>query len=400
MGEEVSRVVPLSNEMERSVVGAILSGGLPCSIIKAEELSRTGRSVWTAVGRLIDGGARPPMDLRSVHLMAVEAIGANDTDVRRYLRDLSGAQSPEQLPEILRKVHDRHFLLDLINAAGEQLSGTLDVGELVERLNTHTRETPGALQSAGDAIKDGLPEAPHGPAFKTLPTISHRMGGAYGVVTLGGEPGAGKSLLAWQMAVDAGQEIPVLCYPLELTMSELMYRMGVAFKGNLARIRHLTRQVYVRDSIRTLDADLAKIKPPAMIVVDPVQSLPRSTQYSMEGLNRWIYRFEALRKRGYCIILVSEIPRSSYDSEPRLGDFKESGELEYKSDLAARLMPMGEGLVNFWVVKNRHRKYLGPWVVLRRHNEWWWKEYSGGMQEDERPEAAPGSNDLPMEEVL
>src|SRR3990167_5607306 len=131
------------------------------------------------------------------------------------------------------------------------------------------------------------------------------------------------------------------------------------YKGNLARIREATKNLYVRDSIRTLDADLSRIPAPALLVVDSVQKLPGSVENRRTGLDRWIHRLEALKKRGYFLLLVSEIGRASYEGDASIAAFKETGEIEYAVDAGIQLIAQTDDVVQCHIVKNRHRPTKG-----------------------------------------
>jgi hypothetical protein len=192
---------------------------------------------------------------------------------------------------------------------------------------------------------------------------------------IGGEPAVGKSALAWQVTLDVAlQNVPVLYYDFENGFQVLMDRTRSIFKGNLDRIREATNKVYIRESIRSLDSDLARLAPPALVVIDSIQKLPGSVEYRRSSLDRWIHRLEALKKRGYYVLLVSEISRGNYGSEAYIGAYKESGEIEYSADMGVHLLDGGGLGVNAVIVKNRHRPFRGPVALLQRKNDWYLKE--------------------------
>lgn len=234
------------------------------------------------------------------------------------------------------------------------------------------------LRSLADVVGDTLPEPPVGYKLRSLPKLSEHTGGLMGTWAIGGMPGIGKSKLVWQLIVELGrQDIPTLVYDFENTAPVLMYRQRQLHKDNLESMKESVRRVYLRDHIHTLDQDLRTIKPPAMIVIDSVQNLG-SVGFAKDaraGLDKWIYRLDNLKKQGYNILLVSEIPKSQYEAEPSLAAFKETGAIEYKADCAMLLCSAGyDSNVELHIVKNRHRPHKGLVSVLTARNDWWWRE--------------------------
>jgi len=201
---------------------------------------------------------------------------------------------------------------------------------------------------------------------------------------IAGEPGVGKSALAWQIALDIAPVMPSLYYDFENGFAVLMERTRTIFQGNHDRLRKATSAIYYRDSIRTLDSDLLSVPAPALVVIDSVQKLPTSMMYHKTGLDKWVHRLEFLKKRGYHVLLVSEVPRSQYNSDAYIGAFKETGEIEYAADLGMQLLPVppaGE-IVEAVIVKNRHRPYKGFAVNMKRdpQREWIFRELSDNIE--------------------
>lgn len=359
----------LSPDLEYSLVYAVLQGVVGSEVISAEELSAKGRLILEAT-RLLAG---PPYQLRAVYLAATDVLGAERETIKEYLRACQEANAGLGVAEILAMVRDKQLLVDLINVAGSQIhQGKLDVGAVSALLNreggTHS------LDPVATALRDGLPPPPTGAQLASLPRLTRLSGGLYGVWAVAGEPGAGKSALAWQIVLDVAREMPVLLYDFENGFSVIADRSSTIFEGDVERLRAATDRVYVRDSIRTLDSDISAIKPPALLVVDSVQKLPSSILHRREGLDGWVHRMEGLKKRGYFVLLVSEIPRSSYEADPRIGDFKESGEIEYSADFGFRMVPRPDNSVDVHIVKNRHRPHKGYAGHLERHRSWLFRE--------------------------
>jgi len=188
-------------------------------------------------------------------------------------------------------------------------------------------------------------------------------------------PKVGKSTLAWQMALDAARTMPVIYYDFENGLPTLLARTAVVFGHDLERIRSVTARVYHRSSLRTLSTDLARIAPPALIVVDSVQKIPTYGDDRRVGLDRWVHRLEELKKRGYHVLMVSEINRASYDAEPTMGGYKETGEIEYTADCGLHLT-LGGNYLYVYTVAHRHRPTRGLVSTLRRKNTWFFEEAS------------------------
>jgi len=294
--------------------------------------------------------------------------------MKGYLDEVSRAGAGIAVKDILQRVRDKQLLCDLINEAGGMLQkGTLDVGLICSLLQQESVVTA-TLESVSARIAQGLPETPRGVAVNSLPILTAKTGGLYGVWAIAGEPGAGKSTLAWQVALDVAQGMKVLVYDFENGFAVAMDRTAQIFRGNHARIVERTHNLYHRDSIRTLDSDLGAVTPPALIIVDSVQKLPGSVEYRRTGLDKWIHRLEYLKKRGYHVLLISEVGRAHYDSVASIGAFKETGEIEYSADVGIQLIPAYDNASECHIVKNRHRPHKGYTSTLIRAGGWLFKE--------------------------
>ncbi len=352
-----------------AIIAGMFKGTVPRDAVEPEEVSKLGKYVLDSI-RALD---KPTSD--DIILHASEVLGGPREALKEYLFEATSHNAGADTSEILRKVRDKQVLLDLINEAGSQLQkGSLDL-TLINGLLTTETATSHHLESAADLIKDGLPPKPTGFTIRSLPYLTQQTGGIYGVWAVGGGPGVGKSTLAWQIALDlASQGIPVLEYDFENGFAVLMDHTNEIFKGNIPKMREATKNIYVRDSIRSLDSDLARVPPPALIVVDSIQKLPGSVEYRRNSLDRWIHRLEYLKKRGYCVLLVSEIGRASYGGDAYIGSFKETGEIEYSADTGLQLIDEGTMGVSVVIVKNRHRPHKGPVAILQRKDAWRFKE--------------------------
>ena len=138
------------------------------------------------------------------------------------------------------------------------------------------------------------------------------------------------------------------------------------------------KQVHYRESILHLENDLNLIKPPALFVIDMMQSLPTMVNHRRNSLDKWLVQFKEVVKRGYSAFIVSEVPRGSY-GKATMESFKETGELEYAGSLCARMMGDAEDddePIEFHIMKNRHGKTHGHIINLERDKKkvWWFKE--------------------------
>jgi hypothetical protein len=362
---------PLSAELEAYVLGALVRGQLAATAVYPEELTKVGRAVYQAVQSLTNTNAT--LDPKQVYLLASESGVAPKEQIRDCIKTALVSDVVD-VSRVLDVLHGHRALLGLAGEITEQLrTGHVHPERLLEQISSITPSGDHELVPVGELLKDGLPPVPEGASLKTLPKIQSSCGGIYGVWALGGMPKVGKSTLAWQMALDAGRTIPVIYYDFENGLPTLLARTAIVFNHDLDRIRAVTRQVYHRGSLRSLSTDLAGVGPPALVVVDSIQKIPTSGDDRRVGLDRWVHRLEELKKRGYHVLMVSEINRASYDSEPSMGGYKETGEIEYTADCGLHLT-LGGDFGYVYAVAHRHRPTRGLVSTIRRIREWWWEE--------------------------
>ena len=353
-------------------MAAIIKGHAPLDAVDPQEVSKTGRLILQSVQSLAEGGARPPYGLTPLALTASEVYGAEKGTIVPYLRGIKDVVVESDVSDIVAKVRDKQLLVEVVNAAAAQLQkGSLDVGELSALLAS--RPTTSAITSVSDLLRDGFPSPPQGLGFGSLPLLHRATGGIYGVWAIGGPPKVGKSTLAWQIGLDIARGIPVLYYDYENGFAVMMEHTRQIFNDNLEKVRAATEKLYYRDSIRTLDSDLAAVPAPALIVIDSIQKLPASMEYRRSGLDRWVHRMEMLKKRGYHVLMISEVGRMHYE-EASISGFKETGEIEYSADTGLQLVNGTSGSVELHVVANRHRKFRGFLEHVVRQPAWWFRE--------------------------
>lgn len=369
----------LSDDLERAILATILAGRAEPTAVKPEELSKTGRAVLSAIHAL----EKPTYAGVALHLTEVQAFPKES--VQDYLSALQKISSEANASEVLQTVRDKQVLVELINAAQDMLSkkGQIDVASLGGYLERDPGSGGFGLASVAERVKDGLPAPPRGLQLRSLPDLVERTGGLYGSWVIGGEPKLGKTALSWQVALDVSStnDIPVIYYDLENSFAVMMDHTRSIYKGDLKRIREATRRIYHRDSIRTLEADLQRVPAPALIVVDHIQRLSSSVQFAKASLDKWIHRLDSLKKRGYTILMISEIARSQYNSDAYIGSFKESGEIEYAAETGIQLLRGSGETVEIHVVANRHRPFRGLASLVQRYNDWAFKEVSNRQEE-------------------
>jgi hypothetical protein len=375
------RAVKIGDSLEHALLGAVLAGRADKSVVKPEELSKTGRVILEAI-RSVE---KPTY--HQVLLHAVEVQGYPRDGVTDYLSQLKRTSVDTDPGEILTAVRDKQILNDVVSSAVEMLGEShIDLGLLAGLLERDIVGGAAGFDSVAERVKLGFPEPPNGFRLRSLPALTTATGGIYGTWAVGGEPAMGKSALAWQIALDASGEnnIPSIYYDLENSFAVFMDRTRQIYRGDLDRARKATSRIFYRDSIRTLEADLARVPAPALVVVDHLQRLPSSLEFRKASLDSWVHRLDALKKRGYTVLLVSEVGRQHYNSEASISSYKESGEIEYSVDTGLQLIPGPARAVEVHVVKNRHREHVGLTSILTRVNNWAFKETGVDYEQPER----------------
>ena len=363
----------LSDDLELAILSAILSGRCGAGVVRPEEIGALGKVVLYAAQAL----EKPTY--AGVLLHATDVQGKDKIQVRDYLLAVQKAGADSDVAEVLQCIRDKQQLVDLVNAASAMLAtskGRIDLGLLGGYLERDAAGGSG-IHPLAERLKDGFPDPPQGLALKSLPHLYECTGGLHGSWVIGGEPKLGKTAVSWQIALDVSKTngIPVIYYDLENSMGVMIDHTRQIYKGDLKRVREATERIYYRDSIRTLEADLQRIPPPALIVVDHVQRLPGNVEFRKAGLDRWIHRLDSLKKRGYTVLMISEIGRAQYNSDAYIGAFKETGEIEYAAETAIQLLwGPDRKLVECHVVANRHRPHTGLISLLQRYNGWAFRE--------------------------
>ena len=369
------RVLPLNIELEKAVLYALIHGQMDIKNVNQEELSKSGRIVYTALAGLkADGSVNGDgTNAKTVYLAATEVHNADSQEIRAYLKEIEHGEIAE-IAAIHGALGRKRIINSLVNEASDQVASgeysLLALKSLIEN-HTHTRNTlvPLCKEMANVKPPEGIP-------LPCLERITQATGGLYGVWLIGGEPAAGKSTLALQIALSVGRRRPVLYYDFEQGTGVIKWHIQEALGGDREKIHDATKQLYIRHTMASVESDLDMIGVPALIVVDLIQKVASSVTYRRESLEQWIHKLEALKKYGHHVILVSEKKRGTY-GEPSLSGYKESGELEYSADTAFDLIgtdPENNGPVDLFITKNRHYQKKGFITQLVRKNSWWFVE--------------------------
>lgn len=361
------RVLPLGPVLESAVMGALISGKLSLKSVKAMELSKIGQAFYKVMR---EHGEQ--VSLKTLKIAATEVHGIEKDELKEYI---DGLVLDSDIASTLQTLRRKRVVNSLVNEATQQIaSGEYSLLPMRSILDAHHEERQ-KLVAASEDMEHVTP--PQGLAIKALPRIYAATPGIYGTWVIGGEPKAGKSTLTLQIALAvAKNERPVLYYDFELGAGVLKYHIDEALQGNKELIKRATSRLYIRSSIHTLESDLDAIREPCLVVVDSIQSVPASVAHRRESIESWVHKLDSLKQHGHHVIMVSEINRSHY-GDPSGSAFKESGEIEYKADLACCLIlpdPNNSSVVDFHILYNRHKKKRGLVAQLERVNSWWFKE--------------------------
>lgn len=365
---------PLAPGVELTLVGALLKKKITVDDLEPRTLSHTGRKIWQAAKSLQDQGGT--YDDTGVKLAAVEVFGLAKDRLLDYLAAVAKAETTNAA-DIYGLLRKRNALIQVANEVQGQLaSGNLDL----DKIGGYVSAVVGAktdLVSVEEDLAEGEPSPPSGPLLQTLPTLSGAVNGLHGLWVVAGITGVGKSTLARQIAIDSSREIPVLIYSFEDTKREILYQLCSNF--GLEAARRIGKRLYIRESLRTLRKDLARVPPPAVVLVDSIQRVPVKSDDYLQGLNTWLNKFEEIKQSGYAVILCSEINRQSYTGDPRLDAFKESGRIEYAATFALVLQEADAGMVRLHIVKNRYFPNRGLLGLIDRCRPHWFREVDSGL---------------------
>ena len=372
--------IVLDPNLERALLRAIAEGTCPPSVVEPGELSKRGKAVHGALAHLLKRGAKPPIKPASIQLAAHSLSGFPKASADAYLKSFKEYQTGEEITSILATAREKAALVEVINAAGGQLSsGKLNAAEIFRTLDrTKVATSDAGLQALSTRVGDKFSKAPRGYDLVSLPNITKATNGLAGIWIIGGEPGLGKSTLALQIAVDVAESIPVVYYDIDGTgEAYFIERLRTVFNNSLSKFKRATGRLYYQPSIATLESTLTRIGPPGLIVVDSIQTLPNVQKLGKESTDEWLRRFKDLVGRGYCILGVSEKPRSHYGAA-EMGGYKGTGDIEYSGTICAHVIADEDedNILRFIIVKNRHGPTKGHITNLIRDDDrvFWFQE--------------------------
>lgn len=370
--------IKLAADLEKALLRSIAEGVCRPDVVEPEELSKTARQTYESICYLLKKKAETPLKPASILLTAQSLFGVDRDEYKSYLKSFADLDTGSEVESILRSAREKQLLVKIINEAGQQLSnGHLNVRD-ISRIMENNETAASAPKALALSVQNEFPKPPTGIPIRSLPLLSEATNGLIGVWIIGGEPGLGKSTLAFQLALDAASEYPALYYDLDGTGHVwLLDRVRSIAGDSLKTFRKLTERFYLRDGIGTLDDDIAGIRKEygqgkVVVVIDSLQTLPSSIKYKKESLDSWINRFKQLSKQDIVIIAVSEQNRAHY-GEAVMGGFKGSGDIEYAGSLCMQLLQDEDANENdpveVHIVKNRHGRRKGHVVDLERDNK-------------------------------
>jgi len=230
--------------------------------------------------------------------------------------------------------------------------------------------------------------------------MDRALSGIRGINILGGPPKAGKSCFFMQVSTEMSRrKHPVIYYDFEngrqkiytRTLSRLSQlsdkeiRLGETdgergqrlekaqqtLKSMLKYFRVVTNRKLSPDIMRRqIDFIQHETRTDySVVVIDSLHKLPfKSLSDRRTGIDAWLREIESIRdEQNVSFFVVSELSRSqsgSYSSEPDLGSFKESGDIEYSADNAMILLPDWNLLDPISTVQRKS----SLWLVASREN--------------------------------
>jgi len=245
--------VELPEELEMQLLRAVSDGLILPTALSRKELSKHGKLALKVVDQMLDTGGTIPLDSSAITVAARALYGVESEEWSDYMSKLSKLSLNGTGGAIVKLVQDKQMIASLMNEGSKQShDGKLDLSRFQTILENaaatmlSSEETPG-LESIATLLTEGWLEVPYGIPIRSLKEISDVSRGLFGIWCIAGEPGLGKSTLAWQIALDIGREIPVLYYDLDGTgQAWFLDRLRQIFKGDLDKCKERTKSIHLK----------------------------------------------------------------------------------------------------------------------------------------------------------
>lgn len=206
--------------------------------------------------------------------------------------------------------------------------------------------------------------------------LNAKIGGLKGLVCLMGLPKEGKSTFSMQIGFYAAQDgVNVIYCDFENGINEIMLRTLQA--GKIVQVENpkelqekaaalddetianLFDNFYIRGAqdIATPEALNAMIQKDkkTLVIVDSLQKLPALHENRRLSIDQWLYAFNNMKSDNCTFLFISELNRGSYENHNSLSGGKETGGIEYTSDILLRLIPTKEvGIHKLTILASRN----------------------------------------------
>ncbi|MFP7755060.1 DnaB-like helicase C-terminal domain-containing protein [Thermodesulfobacteriota bacterium B35] len=228
--------------------------------------------------------------------------------------------------------------------------------------------------------------------------LDRALGGIHGINIMGGTPKAGKSCFFIQIATEmARRRIPVIYYDFENGRQKIYLRTVCRLaRLSVEEVRKAGPGREGEKRLRAAQKSLQQILPwfrvvtdralspeimrrhidflrhetnsdYTLVVIDSLHKLPfKNFSERRTGIDAWLRQLEAIRDElGVSFLVISELSRGrdgQYDSQPQLGSFKGSGDIEYSADNALVFLPRWDPFES----DSRDRRANELWLVASR----------------------------------
>ncbi len=294
-----------------------------------------------------------------------------------------------------RDYHLTQLARDKQDAFGETVARMIKSSKAFSPFTSPEREHTLFLEALEKDRGKSLLGAPTG-----FEKMDYALNGISGINIMGGQPKAGKSTFFMQISTEAARRgIPVIYYDFENSRQKIYLRTlcrlsrlseaslrhenpdsaaAAQFQQAQEEMRNMLRFFRVVTD-RKLSPDIIRRQidfiqhetrlDNCMVVIDSLHKLPfKNLSERRTGIDEWLRHMESIRdEQQVSFLVVSELSRSSegsYSTEPDLGAFKESGDIEYSADNAIMLQPnwdlldpltTAQRVSTLWLVASREK---------------------------------------------